>query len=140
MDERTYRVLNSYDMEVPYSFAIPFRNMTTTISPFITSLLAVTLILLRDSNNYSVFFTIIILYTMLLLCMIITFLVFKFLEERRKFLVQNKLEYLQKKYAKLGTRETEIYEERRRPRVRYGSVHDRYDEDFVPRNRTNTLN
>jgi hypothetical protein len=37
---------------------------------------------------------------------LVTVLIFNFLEARRKFLVQNKLEYLQKKYAKLGSDET----------------------------------
>lgn len=37
-----------------------------------------------------------------MLAIVTLILVFVFLEERRKFLVQSKLEYLQKKYSKLG--------------------------------------
>lgn len=57
------------------------------------------------------------LYFLLLLVIVNSVFVFFFLDERRKYLVQNKLEYLQKKYAKLNNNDTIIYEERKRPRV-----------------------
>jgi hypothetical protein len=43
-----------------------------------------------------------VVYLMELLAIVNLILVFLFLEERRKFLVQSKLEYLQKKYSKVG--------------------------------------
>lgn len=57
------------------------------------------------------------LYFLLLLVIVNSVFVFFFLDERRKYLVQNKLEYLQKKYAKLNNNDTIVYEERKRPRV-----------------------
>jgi hypothetical protein len=49
MEERTYRVLNNYDMEVPYSFSISLRNAHTTLCPLLTALLIGVLVLLRDA-------------------------------------------------------------------------------------------
>ncbi len=104
MKEATFKVLNDYDIEVAYSFSISLRNTLTIICSFLAALLAAILVLLRDAEDYSIFFTVGIIYLLLLLILLTTILIFKFLEERRRFLVQNKLEYLQKKYAKLGAR------------------------------------
>ena len=104
MKESTYKVLNNYDLEVPYSFSISVRNTIATVCPFTTALLIGVMVLLRDAELYSIFFTVIIIYTFFILVCLVTIFIFKFLEERRKYLVQNKLEYLQKKYARLGER------------------------------------
>lgn len=60
----------------------------------------------------------------MLLVIVNAILIFKFLEERRKYLVQNKLEFLQKKYAKLSSIETTVHEERRRPRINSSGIFD----------------
>jgi len=117
MDERTYHVLNAHDVEVPYSFTISLRNLLATSCPFLTALLLGIMVLLRDAELYSIIFTVAIIYTIFILVCITTIFVYKFLSERRKYLVQNKLEYLQKKYAKLGASEDHLYEQRKRPRV-----------------------
>lgn len=46
--------------------------------------------------------------------------------------MQNKLEFLQKKYAKLSNFETVIYAERKRPRVANSSVFD--EEKYLEQN------
>ena len=117
MNEATYKVLNNYDVEVGYSFSISVRNTIATVCPFTTALLVGVMVLLRDAETYSIFFTICIIYVFFVLVCVVTVLIFKFLEERRRYLVQNKLESLQKKYARLGERENDLYEQRRRPRV-----------------------
>ena len=109
MHEATYRVLNNYDVEVGYSFAIPIRNICITVCPFASALLVGVMVLLRDAEIYSIYFSVTIIYLLFLLVCLLTVLIFNFLEERRKYLVQNKLEYLQKKYAKLGDRDADIY-------------------------------
>ena len=115
MEERTYKVLNNYDLEVSYSFSISFRNIIITLCPFLSALVTGVLILLRDEEYYSIFLSAALIYVLLLLVVVNAVFIFLFLRERRRFLVQNKLEYLQKKYNKLGNNDTQILEERRRP-------------------------
>lgn len=55
------------------------------------------------------FLTIGVIYFIMVVSVVTMVLVFLFVGERRKFLVQNKLEYLQKKYAKLGNKEQKMY-------------------------------
>ena len=60
--------------------------------------------------------------------------IYNFLEERRKYLVQNKLEFLQRKYAKLNHNDTINYEERKRPRgASQRNLDDQKHIDQVPR-------
>lgn len=103
MHESTYRILNNYDLEIPFSFSISFRNTLTIICPFLTALLVGVLVLLRDAELYSVWFTVAVVYVLLGAVGVVTVLIYKFLTERRKFLMHNKLEYLKKKYAKLAS-------------------------------------
>lgn len=110
MQERTFRVLNNYDYEVKYSFSISLRNTLISACPSIAAIAAAISILLREAEFYSVYMSLSIVYLLLFLGLVTSLLIFNFLDERRKFLVQNKLEYLQKKYAKLGSRDTTIYE------------------------------
>jgi UDP-N-acetylmuramyl pentapeptide phosphotransferase/UDP-N-acetylglucosamine-1-phosphate transferase len=93
----------------------------------LTALLSGVLILLKDEEYYSIVFTVVLVYTVQLLVIIITVIIYKFLQERRRFLVQNKLEYLQKKYSKIRTQDTYFLEERRRPRVY--TQHLNFDDD-----------
>lgn len=102
MDERTIRVLNEYDIEVKYSFSISLRNTLIIVCPVVTAFVSSVLILLRDEELYSVYLAVIVVYLMELLGIVVLTLVFLFLEERRRFLVQSKLEYLQRKYSKVG--------------------------------------
>jgi hypothetical protein len=80
-----------------------------TFAPIIVSLVIAVIIFLRDSELESVIFSASILYFLLLLAIIIAIFIYNFLEERRKYLVQNKLEFLQKKYAKLNPNDTINY-------------------------------
>ena len=133
MDERTYHVLNAHDVEVPYSFTISLRNVLAASCPFLTALLIGVMVLLRDAEFYSIFFTLAVIYLIFILVCVTTIFVFKFLGERRKYLVQNKLEYLQRKYAKVGiSNDSDLYEQRKRPRVA-AKV---YDDDETNYNRT----
>lgn len=49
MNEKTYKVLNNYDEEVKYSWAISIRNTLITMFPIAASIFASILILLKDS-------------------------------------------------------------------------------------------
>lgn len=117
MNEKTYKILNNYDEEVKFSWSISIRNTIITMLPAATSLFASILILLKESENEAVIFVSVMLYSFMIIVIVDAILVYNFLEERRKYLVQNKLEFLQRKYAKLSNNETVVYEERRRPRV-----------------------
>jgi hypothetical protein len=109
MNEKTYKVLNNYDEEVSFSWAISIRNTIITMLPIAASIFSAILILLKDSEQEVIIFTSAMLYFFMILVIVNAVLIFKFLEERRKYLVQNKLEFLQKKYAKLSSIETTIH-------------------------------
>lgn len=127
MNEKTYKVLNNYDEEVRFSWAISIRNTIITMLPIAASIFSAVLILLKDSEYEVIIFTSVLLYFFMALVLVNAVLIFKFLEERRKYLVQNKLEFLQKKYAKLSSFETTIHEERKRPGV--GNSSSVFDEE-----------
>jgi hypothetical protein len=117
MSEKTYKVLNNYDEEVQWCWSISVRNTVITMLPVATSLFTAILILLKQSEYEAIIFTSVLLYFFMLVAIVEAVFVYNFLEERRKYLVQNKLEFLQKKYAKLNNNDTIVYEERKRPRV-----------------------
>lgn len=111
MDERSFKVLNDQDKHIPFSFSISTRNISLSVLPLLTSLLFATAILLRDFEKQVVISLACSLYFLLALAIFLSVFISLFLQKRRKELVQQKLEVLQKRYNSLCNMDTQVLED-----------------------------
>lgn len=72
-------MLNNYDEEVSFCWAISIRNTIITMLSIVASILGTVLILLKDSEKEVIMFTTAMLYFFMVLAIINATLIFKFL-------------------------------------------------------------
>ena len=102
MDESTTRVLNSFDSEIDYACAIPFRNTLILTFPALTVIMVAAVGLIKDFDREVVWFEVALAYFLLIFVPILAIFVYKYINARRDYLVEHKLRYLRQKYAKIA--------------------------------------
>lgn len=101
-------MLSNYNLVIPFSFSISFRNILIVISPILTGLLSGLIIFLKTVELFSILFVSIFLYLLVIIVLVTIYFIYKFLVSRKTFLVQSKLEYLQRKFALLESQDSLI--------------------------------